>query len=45
MPRELVDNGMVLPVIDGLDELDPAYRSVTAHHAERLARQPPIRWC
>jgi hypothetical protein len=28
MPRELVDNGMVLAVIDGLDELDPAYRSV-----------------
>ena len=26
MPGELVDNGMVLPVIDGLDELDPAYR-------------------
>jgi hypothetical protein len=26
MPRELVENGMVLPVIDGLDELDPAYR-------------------
>src|ERR1700682_637301 len=28
MPRELVDNGMVLPVIDGLDELDSPYRSV-----------------
>ena len=27
MPGELVDSGMVLPVIDGLDELDPAYRS------------------
>ncbi|WP_370185694.1 hypothetical protein [Rhodococcus wratislaviensis] len=27
VPRALVDNGMVLPVIDGLDELDPAYRS------------------
>ena len=26
MPGELVDSGMVLPVIDGLDELDPAYR-------------------
>jgi predicted NACHT family NTPase len=24
MPGELVDSGMVLPVIDGLDELDPA---------------------
>jgi NACHT domain len=28
MPRELVDRGMVLPVIDGLDELDLAHRSV-----------------
>ncbi|WP_319455743.1 MULTISPECIES: TIR domain-containing protein [unclassified Mycobacterium] len=26
MPRELADNGMVLPIIDGLDELDPEYR-------------------
>ena len=28
MPKELAEGGMVLPVIDGLDELDPAYRSV-----------------
>ena len=47
MPKKLVDNGMVLPVIDGLDELDPAYRPalLTTLNNSLAATDPLVLTC